>query len=142
LITYLDTSALLKQYIQEAGSEDVEKLLRSSDIAGSNMLTYAEMASAIVRAVRMKLIPKEEARATWEDFLVDWDLLVRFDVSAQLIKRASVLIWEDGLRSYDAMHLASALVWQETIEMPVTLATYDRELWASAKKAGIAVWPE
>jgi PIN domain nuclease of toxin-antitoxin system len=34
LITYLDTSALLKQYIQEAGSEDVEKFLRSSDITG------------------------------------------------------------------------------------------------------------
>lgn len=142
MIIYLDTSALLKQYIQEAGSEDVEKLLASSEGTGTNQLTYVEMASAISRAVRMELISADEAQLTWEDFLVDWELLVRLDTSGQITKRAATLAWEHGLRGYDAMHLASALTWQDAIDTPVTLATYDRELWSAAQKAGMDVWPE
>ena len=142
MIIYLDTSALLKQYIQEAGSEDVEKLLASSEGTGTNQLTYVEMASAISRAVRMELISADEAQLTWEDFLVDWELLVRLDTSGQITKRAATLAWEHGLRGYDAMHLASALTWQDAIDTPVTLATYDRELWSAAQKAGMDVWPQ
>ena len=142
MIIYLDTSALLKQYIQEAGSEDVEKLLASTEGTGTNQLTYVEMASAISRAVRMELISADEAQLTWEDFLVDWELLVRLDTSGQITKRAATLAWEHGLRGYDAIHLASALTWQDAIDTPVTLATYDRELWSAAQKAGMDVWPE
>jgi hypothetical protein len=58
------------------------------------------------------------------------------------LKRDSRLAWEYGLRGYDATHFAAALLWQETLEMPITLATYDRELWLAANKAGMAVWPE
>ncbi len=112
LIIYLDTSALLKQYIQEAGSEEVAKLLASADSTGTNSLTYVEMASAISRAVRMKLVSADEAQTTWEDFLVDWELLVRLDVSGQITKRAAALAWEHGLRGYDAVHFASTLTWQ------------------------------
>ena len=91
MIIYLDTSALLKQYIQEAGSEEVETLLASADSTGTSLLTYVEMASAISRAVRMDLVPAEEAQVTWEDFLVDWELLVRLDASGQITKRAATL---------------------------------------------------
>jgi predicted nucleic acid-binding protein len=142
LIIYLDTSTLLKQYIQEAGSEEVEKLLASADGTGTNLLTYVEMASAISRAVRMKLVSADESRTTWEDFLVDWELLVRLDISGQITKRGAALVWEHGLRGYDAMHLSSALAWQDAIDTPVTVATYDRDLWSTARKAGMDVWPE
>ena len=142
MIIYLDTSALLKLYIQETGSEEVVKLLTSVDSSGTNLLTYVEMASAIARAVRMELVFANEAQRTWKDFLADWELLVRLDISVQITKRAATLAWEHGLRGYDAMHLASALSWQEAIDTPVTLATYDRELWAAALKAGMEVWPE
>jgi predicted nucleic acid-binding protein len=142
LIIYLDTSTLLKLYIQETGSDEVVKLLTSVDSSGTNLLTHVEMASAIARAVRMELVFANEAQSTWKDFLADWELLVRLDISVQITKRAATLAWEHGLRGYDAIHLASALSWQEAIDTPVTLATYDRELWAEALKAGMEVWPE
>ena len=142
MIIYLDTSALLKQYIQESGSEEVIELLGTANSSGTNLLAYVEMASAITRAVRLKLIPADEAQTTWKDFLVDWELLVRLDVSGQITKRAAALAWEHGLRGYDALHFASALTWQDAIDMPVTLATYDRELWSAAQKTGMNVWPE
>jgi len=43
--------------------------------------------------------------------------------------------------AYDAVHLASALLWQEKLNMPVTLATFDRELWLAGQKSGMEVWP-
>jgi predicted nucleic acid-binding protein len=141
LIIYLDTSALLKQYIQEAGSEDVIKLLEAANSNGTNLLTYVEIASAIARAVRMKLISASEAQLTWQDFLIDWEMLVRLDISGGITKRAAALAWEYGLRGYDAMHFASALAWQDSINTPVTLATYDRDLWMAAQRAGMEVWP-
>jgi predicted nucleic acid-binding protein len=142
LIIYLDTSALLKQYVQETGSEDVEKLLGMAESTGTNLLTFVETASAISRAVHMKLITDEEAWKTWEEFLVDWEHLVRFEVTGPITKRAAALAWQHGLRGYDAVHFASALTWQEAINAPVTLATYDQDLWSAAKKAGMEVWPE
>jgi hypothetical protein len=40
------------------------------------------------------------------------------------------------------MHFSSALTWQDALDMPVTLATYDRELWVAAQNTGMEVWPE
>jgi hypothetical protein len=39
------------------------------------------------------------------------------------------------------VHLACALVWYEALDEPVTLATYDRELWRGAKASGLVPWP-
>jgi len=140
-IIYLDTSALLKQYIQENKSEAVEELLGLAAGLGTSIITYTEMAAAMSRATRMGAFPSAEAQAAWKDFLTDWTSLTRLKVSAQITARAATLAWEYGLRGYDALHFASALVWQENLEIPVTLATFDRELWLAAQKAGMDVWP-
>jgi hypothetical protein len=55
--------------------------------------------------------------------------------------RADAQAWERGLRGYDALHLAAALFWQETLGEPVTLATFDRQLWQAGAAAGLEVWP-
>lgn len=142
MIVYIDTSALVKRYIQEANSGDVVKLIDQADLAGSILLTRVEMASAFSKAVRMKWLDPQAAEGSWDDFLVHWRSFSRLVVTQPLIDRASRLAWDYGLRAYDATHLAAALLWQETLETPVTLATYDRELWQAGKKAGLSVWPD
>ncbi len=141
-IIYLDTSALVKQYVQEAGSKDVQKLIKSADHSGTSLITRTEMAAALSRAVRMKLLPASEAETAWKQFLGEWSALSRLKVSGQIIDRAAALTWMYSLRGYDAVHLASAILWQETMEAQITLATFDRELWSAASQAGLSVWPE
>ena len=80
-ILYLDTSALVKQYVQEMGSKEVQKLIKSADHSGTSLITRTEMAAALARAVRMKLLPSSEARAAWNQFLVEWSFLSRLKVS-------------------------------------------------------------
>ena len=142
MILYLDTSALIKRYVMEPGSMEVITLMEQADTVGSSLLTRVEMASALAKAVRLNWVESKDAENAWQDFLSHWQSFVRLSVTAALMERASRLAWENGLRGYDATHFAAALIWQETLEMPVTLATYDRELWLAAKRAEMAVWPE
>ena len=141
-IIYLDTSALVKLYVLEAHSDEVRKLVSDSDGAGTSILTYTEMAAAMSRATRMNLVADDAAKAAWDNFVSDWPEFTRLKLSPSLTERAASLAWDFGLRGYDAMHLAAALTWQDALDEPVYLATFDRLLWSVGEKAGIAVWPE
>jgi len=142
LIIYLDTSALLKQYIGEDGTEQVKRLVLQAVGIGSATVTHAEVASAMSRSVRNGNISPEEGQKAWEEFLRDWPSVAKQKISMQLVERAASLAWEYRLRGYDALHLGAAQAWQAALSMPVTLATFDRELWQAARQAGLDAWPE
>ena len=142
MILYQDTSALVKRYVVESGSKEVNDLIEQADIVGSAIITRVEMASALAKAVRMNWVEAKNAENAWHDFLSQWQSFTRILVTPALVERASQLAWEYGLRGYDATHFAAALSWQDILEMPVTLVTFDRELWLAAKKVDMAVWPD
>ncbi|MBU4225605.1 MAG: type II toxin-antitoxin system VapC family toxin [Chloroflexi bacterium] len=142
MIIYLDTSALLKQYIGEQGAEEVKQLLRKASGVGTAVLTKTEIASAMSRAVRGGIISPEAGQDAWGEFLKDWPFLTRLLISTRLVEHSASLAWQHRLRAYDAIHLAAALLWQERLNMPVTLATFDRNLWLAGREAGMSVWPE
>ena len=142
MIHYFDSSALIKRYVIEDGSNDVSDLIEQSGMVGSSLLTQVEMAAALTKSVRLKILENQEAENAWQDFLEHWPSFTRLAVTPVLAERAARLTWKLSLRGYDAAHLAAVLIWQETIETQVTLATYDRELWTAGKEAGLAVWPE
>lgn len=58
------------------------------------------------------------------------------------MERACQISFTHKFRGYDSLHLAAACLWQEKLALPVTLATYDRELWQAGREAGVQVWPE
>ena len=138
MIVYLDASALVKRYIAEAGSPEVEALIGEAQAIGTAVISRAEVAAALARAARIGLVAREAAAKALKAFNTDWEHLVRLQLSEPL---AAVLAWEHGLRGYDSVHLASALVWSETLGETVAVATYDRELWRGAKASGLSAWP-
>jgi predicted nucleic acid-binding protein len=142
LITYLDTSALVKAYVGEVGSEEVMQLIRVATAVGTSHLSKAEMAAAMAMAARQKIVNVIEAKQAWQEFQADWRTLYKIAVSEIAVDRAASLAWEYGLRGYDAVHLATASLWQEAIGEPVTLATFDLQLWVAGEKVGLSVWPE
>ena len=92
--------------------------------------------------MRMGVLNQEAAVSSLQVFRNEWPLLVRVQATEALISRADSLAWELGLRGYDAVHLASALLWQESMGQPVTLATFDRTLWEAARQRGIKPFTE
>ena len=142
MILYLDTSALVKRYIREASTDEVVALIEEAEAVGSTIHAKVEMAVALDKAARQGWVTQKSARQAWQDFLEHWPAFTRLNISSGTVERASLLAWEYSLRGYDALHFASALLWQETLDIPITLATFDRELWNAGQKAGIALWPK
>jgi len=58
-----------------------------------------------------------------------------------VVAQADALAWEHGLRGYDAIHLAAAAFWQDALGQPVTMATFDHQLWVAAGRIGLEVCP-
>ncbi len=141
MILYLDASASVKRYVAEPGSAAVESLIGGAQAVGTGVLSRAEVAAALAKAARAGLVTRESAAKALQAFNADWEHMIRLQVSEPLVARAASLAWEHGLRGCDAVHLATALVWREMLGGPVSVATYDRELWRSAQASGLSVWP-
>lgn len=142
MIVYLDASALVKRYVAEPGSADVAAVIATARVTATALISRAEVAAALAKAVRIGLATRNAAAAGLADFEADWIDLIRLQVSEATVARASAVAWSQGLRGYDAVHLACALMWQESLGDGVTLATYDRELWRGARVGGLVPWPE
>ena len=142
MIVYLDASALVKRYVAEAGSADVASLIVGAQAIGTSVLSRAEVAAAFAKAARVGLVTRESARAALKGFNADWQHLIRLQFGEPLASRAGTLAWEHGLRGHDAVHLATALFWQETLGESITVATYDRELWRGAQASALSPWPD
>jgi predicted nucleic acid-binding protein len=141
VIVYLDASALVKRYVAEAGSTDVGTLVEVATLVGTAIVSRPEVAAALGKAARMKLISHASATAALRAFTSEWESFVRLQMTEVLMARAAELAWEQGLRGYDATHLAAAHFWQQVMGDLVTLATYDWQLWDAAKATGLVPWP-
>ena len=85
---------------------------------------------------------RAEARSLLEAFRSDWSDLFRLNVNSTLAARAERPAWEENLRGYDAVQLASALVWKEHLAGGVTVATFDVALWEAAGRHALGLFPE
>jgi predicted nucleic acid-binding protein len=142
VIAYLDASALVKRYFLERGSRETIALAADSDMIATSIITRAEVAAAFAKATRRRLVTLDRARRAQRSFVADWPDFVRVPLTEGLAERAETLAWDHGLRGYDAVQLASALTWQESVGTEILLATFDRQLWEAAPKAGVQAWPD
>lgn len=136
-MVYLDTSALVKRYVLEPGSQVVSDLIATAGIVATSTVTRAESAAAFSKAARVGSLTNDGARACHNAFLLEWKNYVRIRVTEALVARADGLAWTHKLRGYDAIHLAAALEWQDRVGEAVTLCTFDRELWNAGGDAGL-----
>jgi predicted nucleic acid-binding protein len=138
---YIDTSALLKLFIQETHSDDIRHLVESADLVATGLITRAETAAGINRLTRMNMINQAECESVLSNFRKEWGDYHRILVTEQIVIRADLLTGQYSLRGYDAVHLACALTWCELLGAPVIVATFDKELHQAAQKSGLEVFP-
>ena len=132
MITYVDTSTLLKLIIEEDGSDRAAIIWASSDAVASVTLLVVEARAALAAARRGKRLtgPQHATAVTELDALVS-DLHI-VSVTDELVATAAELADMEGLRGYDAVHLAAAL----TVEAAV-LSSADTDLCAAAARRGL-----
>ncbi|MBC7228620.1 MAG: type II toxin-antitoxin system VapC family toxin [Thermoflexales bacterium] len=108
---YFDSSALVKRYAAETGTEWVRKITSpSSDhILLVSRVTGAEIAAAIWRKVREGNLSRQDALNIIGGFrrhLYGQYHIV--EITAEVVEEAMNLITRYGLRGYDGIQLASA----------------------------------
>lgn len=141
MIAYLDASALVKRYIVERGSRETIALTADSGMTATSIISRAEVTAALAKAVRVGVVSKSIALSARQRFAGDWPDLIRVSITEGLVERADGLAWDHGLRGYDAVQLASALTWQDSVGEEIVLATFDQRLWEAAKRSGLKAWP-
>lgn len=142
---FLDSSAVTKRYVAEAGTAWVTRL---TDRSAGNIIFLAEIGtveivSALVRRGRGGSLSATQVAAALARFRGELPVLYRLiDVTPALVARAATLAEVHALRGYDAVQLASALEARaqfRTVGGPIALVSADAELNAAARSEGFAV---
>jgi predicted nucleic acid-binding protein len=142
MIIYLDASALVKRYIFEQGSAEVDLLIVDAQSIATNLISRAEVSAAIMRAARLQILRQADAKQALDNFRSEWESLQRLPVNETTVARADALVVEYDLRGYDSVHLAAALIWQEALDETIVMATFDDKLRRAAQESGLNAWPK
>ncbi len=137
---YLDTSALLKLYIAEEGTERVVNVAEEAT-AGRIVildLTPVEARSAVRRREREGDIAAADAVLVLRRIEDDTSALFLVQPSTSAVmEEAARLIDRHPLRAYDALQLAGCLVVREGMPEAVTFVCADARLCEAATNEGL-----
>ena len=121
---YLDTSAFVKLFVQEEGTEQMLKLLSDADSSFVALnLTRVELRSALRRRERAGDISDADLRSF--DSQLPGILAARFvfqPVSDQVLEYALAFVDDYALRAYDALQLAGCRMASRSMPNPVLRA--------------------
>ena len=129
---YLDSSALVKRYTEEAGTDFVKSILATNGLITTSKLTYPEMLSALMRKVRTGEIEKKTFNGIVDKFDKDWDHILVLDFHNDLLPIVKNLIEKHPLKAADAIHLSSALWLKLSSKVDVTFVASDSNLLKAA----------
>jgi len=136
VILYLDTSSLVKLYVEEPGSEGVRGLLETAEIVATSVLAYPEARAALARRRRERSLTPASHRAARAALDADWPRLLSLEVAEPLARQAGDLAERHRLRGFDALHLASYLtIATEFRGEEVRFSSADKALSRAARGA-------
>ena len=139
MILYCDTSALLKLYLNEAGSNEMAQQLVQSDGLAVCRIAWAEAHAAFARRVREVPQDAQVIEAAKKALALDWPRLLIFEIDQALMELAGEYADTFALRGYDSVQLAAAVSVQQITALPTLFACFDLRLNKAAKVLGLMV---
>lgn len=138
MILFCDTSALMKLYIVEEGSDVLKTQLSSAEAVAVCRIAWAEAHAALSR--RAREVPQdasviEQAKAA---LVTDWPHFVVLEIDQTLVERAGEYADTFALRGYDSIQLAAAFETGRISQLPVFFACFDIRLNKAAKVLGLS----
>lgn len=134
MITYVDTSSLLKLIVEEDGSDRAALIWDTADAVAAASVIVVEARAALAAAARGGRITPAQHRHAKRELAALVDELTIIEVTEDVVASAADLAEEESLRGYDALHLSAALTVGATI---VTSA--DSALCDAAGRRGLHV---
>jgi uncharacterized protein len=139
MIVYLDTSSLVKLYVEEIDSEKVKSIVGRAAAISTSKIAYAEARAAFARKQKEVGFPLTSLRKVVEDFNKDWESYFVIEITDGLIRFAGDIAEKYLLRGLDSIHLASAVHLKDRINSDIYFSSHDIRLNQSAEKEGLSV---
>ena len=133
MVIYLDTSSLVKLYVEEEDSSKVADLVRSSKVIATSLIAYAEARSAFARRYRENAFTPYQYKRLVSFFNQDWDNYLIVRITKEIVRLAGDLAERRKLRGFDAIHLSSALTLRQELSAPVIFSCSDRNLQKASR---------
>ena len=137
---YLESSALLRWLLREPGGDTVERVLQRHARLVTSFVTRIEIERVIARGRSMGVLPADLAAfaTAWVERAVEeWQIVA---VGEPILARVRSFPREP-VRTLDAIHLASALLWESRFPGTAMLSL-DARIRENAESLGLAVLPE
>jgi uncharacterized protein len=129
---YLDSSSFAKRFIEETGSQGVEKVCTKATELGLSVLCVPELLSALNRRLRERAINKAQynsAKRRVIDDVKDADII---NLTPAVIACSITILESTTVRTLDALHVACAVEWQADL-----FVSSDKQQLLAAKRAGL-----
>lgn len=107
MTVYLDTSSLIKLYVEEPGSDAVLQLIDDATVVSTSLVAYPETRAALARLRREGRLAAAAFRTAKRDFEQQWHAYLSIEPTVTVCLEAGELAERYGLRGFDAIHLAS-----------------------------------
>jgi hypothetical protein len=107
---FFDSSALVKRYIREKGTDEVLARCDQATELAAATIAWPELVSAFRRLVREHRLDEARYMALKADLAADLADAVLCEISPQVVQRAIAALEAHPLRAMDALHVAAALV--------------------------------
>jgi uncharacterized protein len=148
---YLDSSALVKRYVQEKGSKAVVSRFERGETIYTSVLSFAEVHAAICRKYREKKLSPNEKEKLVGEFQADWSFSLNIlELTATTMLALPSLCAQYSLKASDAVHLSAAVWLKDAIRVRakgfddsgnfVEFGVCDRQLGEAAFKCGFQVF--
>jgi predicted nucleic acid-binding protein len=134
VITYVDTSTLIKLLIDEVGTAEAGLIWDEPDVLVSARVGHVEARAALAAARRRGRISNVVLANAVGGLEVLWSQISVVEIDEDLMRLAGDLATAHGLRGYDAVHLAAAHLVSADV-----FSSADRRLCAAASSDGFHI---
>ncbi|MCL4377309.1 MAG: type II toxin-antitoxin system VapC family toxin [Actinobacteria bacterium] len=139
MICYLDTSALVKLYVNESDTEKVFNTVNKSRISATSIVAYAEARAAFSRGFHEKILSGKDYYKCISNFRSDWNNYLIINIDNLLILLAGDLAEKYNIRGFDSIHLASAIILKRKLKEEIMFLCRDKILLKAAGKEGFFI---
>jgi predicted nucleic acid-binding protein len=135
---YFDTSVLVKRYIDETGSDQAKGLLMKYRVISSRV-ALIEAASTFRRRRDSGDLHTRHFNAILKRFDADRAFLELIEPVREVLDRAEKLTRETKVRSLDAIHIASILCFNDSLDSSIPFITADKDQRHAAEESALDV---
>lgn len=133
---FFDTSALIKKYIIENGTDRVDELLNKADLIYVSTITEIETYSAFKRLLIEKAINENDYKVLKNEFRIDYQYYTHVGFDEFISINSKLMIDKYQLKTLDSIQLGTALLLKNEIDFFVVC---DDKIIKSGKKEGLKI---